>query len=626
MKKIILFITSFCITLIAVAQTSKTVNLTVAGTLLQSLTRTERNTISTITITGIIDARDFVSLRDSIPNLANIDMLNATISSYTGNKGTTFSSSYQANTIPQNAFYFDTKLSSIILPKTITTIDTAAFGHCYNLTKASFISSSLKTINELAFFNCSVTSLILPDSVIYIGIQCFASSNEAVYISSSVKNIDDEAFILNGALITVDTNNTNYSSIDGVLFSKKQDTLISYPQSKKGGYIIPSTVKFIKSKAFWFVNGLTSITIPSSITYLNNCFNGDSNLTSVTIPSSVTKVLNEFGFCAGLKSINLPNSVTSISGSFYQCIGLTSVTIPSSVTDIGEFTFDGCTGLTSINIPASVSSIGYGSFEYCTGLTSISIPSSIKSIGYEAFQHCTNLKTVYFPSLIDTVHDYIFFDCTHLQSVYSYNKIPFDFSLNWTTGVAYNAFYDDFNDSCTLYIPFGSLKAYKEAIVWKNFKHIVEMPGFTIDTLQVTLKYTTDTSTLNILSNIPVIISTNQPWLSFVKDSTKLMLIAKANNETTSRTALVIVSANGITDTITVSQSNKVIESAIEIITSKIKPYKIIGNTILFDNNNSSVYSLLGQCLSNDKMSITLPDGYYIIKTSMGYDKVIITR
>ena len=96
----------------------------------------------------------------------------------------------------------------------------------------------------------------------------------------------------------------------------------------------------------------------------------------VVIPSSITvegkeykvKYIRESAFsdCSGLTSVTIPNSVTSIREyAFVNCSGLTSVTIGNSVTSIGDFAFKYCSGLTSIIIPNSVTSIGEYAFRYC---------------------------------------------------------------------------------------------------------------------------------------------------------------------------------------------------------------------------------------------------------------------
>ena len=73
-------------------------------------------------------------------------------------------------------------------------------------------------------------------------------------------------------------------------------------------------------------------------------FYGCSGLTSLTIPSSVTWIgCDAFSGCSGLTSLTIPSGVTSIGGSAFEgCSGLTSMTIPSAVTSIGIYTFVDC--------------------------------------------------------------------------------------------------------------------------------------------------------------------------------------------------------------------------------------------------------------------------------------------
>jgi len=148
------------------------------------------------------------------------------------------------------------------------------------------------------------------------------------------------------------------------------------------------------------------IVIPSKITYGNqdfivksinhHAFNGCSGLTSVTIPQSITQV-GEGAFCGckGLTFVNIPQSITKVGKSaFASCSGLTSITIPNSLTSIEDNVFDGCNSLASITIPNTVKTIGSKAFKGC-GLTSITIPNSVTSIGDDAFCDCGGMEKVY---------------------------------------------------------------------------------------------------------------------------------------------------------------------------------------------------------------------------------------
>ena len=171
---------------------------------------------------------------------------------------------------------------------------------------------------------------------------------------------------------------------------------------------IPNSVTSIGHSAFSSCTGLTSIVVESGNTRYDSRENCNAIIETATntliqgsnttiIPNSVTKI-EYFAFlgCTGLTSVTIPNSVTAEIGyyAFLGCTGLTSVTIPNSVTGIGSYAFLGCTGLTSVTIPNSVTSIGCAVFSSCTGLTSITIGNNVMWIGEDAFANCKNLTSI----------------------------------------------------------------------------------------------------------------------------------------------------------------------------------------------------------------------------------------
>ena len=157
-------------------------------------------------------------------------------------------------------------------------------------------------------------------------------------------------------------------------------------------------------------------------------FSGCSGLTSLTIPSSVTEIGSyAFEDCSGLTSLTIPSSVTSIGWyAFEGCSGLTSLTILSSVTEIGRETFMGCSGLTSLTIPSSVTSIGWSAFSGCSGLTSIYVyPEKVPILGTGVFSGCDAKNCmVYVPT--GTYDDYWLSEFGYFENIVEFDATGID--------------------------------------------------------------------------------------------------------------------------------------------------------------------------------------------------------
>ena len=134
--KTIILILSFTISLLTGnAQTSKNIAHLAPGGLIAQMTPNELITIKVLSISGAMDARDFKTMRDMMPNLTTVDLWNIAVTEYTGNEGTSGDKTrtYTANTLPDFAFSNRIGLTSVYLPVSITSIGDGAFEFCDQL-------------------------------------------------------------------------------------------------------------------------------------------------------------------------------------------------------------------------------------------------------------------------------------------------------------------------------------------------------------------------------------------------------------------------------------------------------------------------------------------------------------
>ena len=272
--------------------------------------------------------------------------------------------------IGNGAFAFSGSLTSVTIPDSVTNLGIFAFFACSNLTTAT-ISTNLTSIGISAFDSCaSLTNVTIPDGVLNIGSSTFqnCAALTSVTIPAGVASIGQYAFDSCASLLTivVDPQNTNYSSVDGVLL---QTTNYSPSPSSAGIY---------------------------SNTVLIQCPAGKAG--NYTIPNSVIKIGNSaFDSCTGLTSVVISSSIGD--WAFSGCSGLTNVTIPNGITSIGSYAFESCSSLMSVIIPDNVTTIGYHAFDDCTSLTDVTIGSGLTKSSLQIisgdFSDCPNLSSIY---------------------------------------------------------------------------------------------------------------------------------------------------------------------------------------------------------------------------------------
>ena len=422
------------------------------------------------------------------------------------------------------------------IPNGVTKIEDYAFRDCRGLTSVT-IPNSVGKIEAYAFKGCTgLKSVTIPKSVTAIWNGTFdgCRSLTSVTIPKSVTDIAIGYDVFAGCdsltSINIDSGNPAYAFADGALFNKAKDSLLLYLSGGRDAYTIPNGVAYINEFAFSGSIGLTSImaaadnagyssidgvlfnkdktilmqypegrqgdsyTIPDGVTRIKmsepylykrekkgGAFYRCWNLKSVTVPNSLTKITtDDFAFCDSLTSINVAEDnagYSSIDGVLFDKNKTILIlyprsrrqgayTIPKGVAAIKYEAFQDCDNLTSVTIPNSVTSIGDEAFSDCDGLTSVTIPSSVTFIGEKAFYSCSRLTSVTIGNGVTSISKDAFYSYSRLTSVTVQNPKPPELRED---------VFRHIDSAACLYVPKGSIDAYRAAGGWRYFDCIKDI-------------------------------------------------------------------------------------------------------------------------------------------------------
>lgn len=401
--------------------------------------------------------------------------------------------------IADRAFYYCSKLTSVSVPSTVKEIGELSFYYCLGITSVTFNGThedSNLTIRAMAFHYCTgLTSITLPENLAVLETYAFSYCTKLktvtvlcnpidrsgidyqtsafdngldpdkypsyvtkLIIGENVQGLTNIKGVFSGkgtklATVEVDSDNTSYSSVNGVLYNKDITTVLFYPSGRGTEYTLPSTVTKIGSAAFSGI-AFTSFEIPATVTEIADlAFSDCAYLTSLTFAAREGAALTigeeAFGGCVLLTEITLPEGVTVVEkAAFNGCTALETVNMPSTLTQLSGTAktntaaevFSGCTALKAINVTQGAT---YGSIDgvlcgvkdgkltsilYAPAMlqgdaetNAVTIAATITSVGTEAFKDNTTIKHLVFADHTDdttiTIEEGAFHGCTALESL-----------------------------------------------------------------------------------------------------------------------------------------------------------------------------------------------------------------
>lgn len=203
---------------------------------------------------------------------------------------------------------------------------------------------------------------------------------EFIFIGKDVKELEYNCFYYcnNLKAIFVDSENPNYTSVDGVLYSKDMTEIIIHP-----------------IKHHEYVAALKMGASP------------------IETQADCEKFRNEFEERIGYNEEERSEKVIEFISN-----NADTYEIPDTVTKIAPFCFNYCSTLTYIEIPDGVKEFGQMAFFKCSSLKSIYLPDGLETIGSDAVSYCREINYIYVPASVKTIGHHAFFDDLGCEKIY----------------------------------------------------------------------------------------------------------------------------------------------------------------------------------------------------------------
>ena len=306
---------------------------------------------------------------------------------------------------------YNSQITSVVIENDVSSIGSSAFKSCSSLTNIT-IPSGVTNIGSLAFFNCTGLTAVIMEGTTppTLGNSANVFQNcdslKTIFVPAGCESRYKNAWTTYGGRIKEIPNGNcgiagQEESVKWVFNPVTGTLTISGTGDMKGYNIINGVAQNLPWENYR--TSIEKVVIESGITEIGSgSFADHTNLTEVTFAkNSKLKKIGGSAFlgCSGLTSITIPESVTTIVGwAFLGCTSLTSITIPSSVNSIGAYAFSVCTSLTSITLPSSVTSIEKEAFSDCAKLTTVTMERSTPpTLGDNIFESCEELNTIFVP-------------------------------------------------------------------------------------------------------------------------------------------------------------------------------------------------------------------------------------
>ena len=377
----------------------------------------------------------------------------------------------------------------LVIPETTSKIPANAFFGCNTFTSIS-IPSSVETIGAYAFAGCdSLERVDIQDIAAWCNIV-FKSpqSNPLCRMIINDENQNNVSLYVNGNLLTQLDVPEGVTSIGDYAFFTASLNHVTFPNTlvSIGDYafcansmneiILPESLESLGKRAFFACYHLEKVQMKDGLEVIpEGAFSSCNQLSKFYLSSTIKKIEDEaFYGCLNLTTMPMTDSLQVIGNHAFHNTGIKYLKTGKSLTTIGQYAFALCHNLTSIEISDPVTTLGVDAFCLNSSLQKAVIGNGVHKIPERLFESCENLNSVTIGNAVDIFEKHCFGSCGKIDTIVYLAAVP-----PVMIGGENSFFEPVVFQNATLYVPFGSVEAYKTANVWKNFQKIVgvNIPG-----------------------------------------------------------------------------------------------------------------------------------------------------
>lgn len=233
---------------------------------------------------------------------------------------------------------------------------------------------------------------------------------------------------------------------------------------------LPASLRNLGEYAFidCYRLNMERLVIPEGVVTINEgCFESCTGLNGeIVLPSTLKNIAPlVFNMCRATK-MDLPEHLETVGYSAFAGLRIKEACVPYGCKFYGELPYSCCFDLETLRLPEGMDSIPKNFAQHCVVLKEVNIPSTVKKIGRDAFYSCSSLEQLNLPAGLQSIGAGAFQYLNNLKSVRCEATVPPVCDAgSFATGTP---------STIPVYIPKGTLDAYKNAPGWNYFTNFIE--------------------------------------------------------------------------------------------------------------------------------------------------------